>query len=191
MINFCLTNQPKLVNSKWTHKKRLKHGIWLYYDSGVEIINLPKHWIVFCGILWQGKVTDFIDSAKQNGIFYAITIDKKSGEIKVINDHMNSFYLTYGIQSIHFVVTNEIKVYSSSFKINQQWVNWLKTGKDVTAAPHIVPHPELDYQEKENITPLEGVKYLGAGDVLTLQGWDDFDCQPVITNWFIYYRDII
>ncbi len=190
MINFCLTNQPKLVNSKWTHKKRLKHGIWLYYDSGVEIINLPKHWIVFCGILWQGKVTDFIDSAKQNGIFYAITIDKKSGEIKVINDHMNSFYLTYGIQSRHFVVTNEIKVYSSSFKINQQWVNWLKTGKDVTAAPHIVPHPELDYQEKENITPLEGVKYLGAGDVLTLQGWDDFDCQPVTTNWFTFHRDI-
>ena len=194
MNNFCITNQPKLVNGKWTYKKLLKHGIWLYYDSGVEIINSPKHWIVFCGILWQGKVTDFIESVKQNGIFYAIVIDKKSGEIQVVNDFADSFNLTYYAEGRHFVVTNEIKVYGPSFKINQQWVNWskhrLSLREDLMTAPHIVPHPELRYQKKENITPLVGVKYLGAGYVLTLQGWDDFDCQPVITNWFIYYRDI-
>jgi len=195
MINFCITNQPKLVNGNWTHKKRLKHGIWVYYDSGVEIINLPKYWIVFCGILWEGKVTDFIDSAKQNGTFYAIVIDKKSGEMKVINDFMDSFHLTYHVSGRHFVVTNEIKVYGPSFKINQQWVNWAKEGAGVMDAP-LKPHPELRDQEKENITPLKGVQYLGASDVLTLQAWDDFDCCPTPTishschPYFAYNQDI-
>ena len=82
MINFCLTNRPNLINGKWTHKNLVK-GVWLYYDSGVEVIDLPHHIIVFCGILWEGKVTDFIRSDKQNGIFYAIVLKKSSGKIKV------------------------------------------------------------------------------------------------------------
>ena len=126
MINFCLTNNPTLVNGKWTHKKRLKHGLWLYYDSGVEVLNTRNHWVVFCGILWQGGIIDFIDSVKQNGIFYAIVINKKSGEVQVINDHADSFYLTYYAEGRHFVVTNEIKVYGPSFIIDLRWINLSK-----------------------------------------------------------------
>jgi len=190
MINFCLTNNPTLVNGKWTHKKRLKHGLWLYYDSGVEVLNTPNHWIVFCGILWQGEIIDFIDSVKQNGIFYAIVINKKSGEVQVINDHADSFYLTYYAEGRHFVVTNEIKVYGSSFIIDLRWINLSKRGTEYPLPT--VPHPEVQYQSvgSENITPYEGVKFIGAGDVLTLQGWDDFDCLPTITNWFTFHRDI-
>ena len=112
MINFCLTNKPKLVKGNWKSKKRLKHGVWLYYDSGVEIINSPKHWIVFGGILWEGQVTDFLKDTKQNGIFYAIVLNKISGEVQVINDFSDSFYLNYYMSGRHFVVTNEIKVSS-------------------------------------------------------------------------------
>ena len=181
MINFCLTNKPKLVKGNWKSKKRLKQGVWLYYDSGVEIINSPKHWIVFGGILWEGQVTDFLKDTKQNGIFYAIVLNKISGEVQVINDFSDSFYLNYYMSGRHFVVTNEIKVYGPSFKINQYWVNWSKQGVDLYQAPS---------PKKENITPLEGVKYLGAGDVLTFQAWDDFDCRPIVTNWFTYHRDV-
>jgi hypothetical protein len=209
MINFCLTNKPKLVNSNWKSKKRLKHGIWLYYDSGVEIINSPKHWIVFCGILWNGKVTDFIDSTKQNGIYYAIVIDKTSGEIQVINDFSDSFFLTYYAEGRHFVVTNEIKVYGPSFKINQYWVNWSELGHNLMEAPpkpysklrssssawynNVAPEFSVGVQ---NITPLVDVNYIGAGNVLTLQGWDDFDCQPSpmvaysCHPWFAHKQDI-
>ena len=74
MINFCLTNKPSLVNSDWQHKLNLLNGVWLYHDSGIEIVDSYKYTIVFCGILWEGKVADFARSVKQNGIFYAIVI---------------------------------------------------------------------------------------------------------------------
>ena len=63
----------------------------MYHDSGIEIVDSYKYTIVFCGILWEGKVADFARSVKQNGIFYAIVINKMSGEIKVINDFQDSF----------------------------------------------------------------------------------------------------
>ena len=97
MTNFCLTNKPDLVNGKWLYKKALSNGVWLYHDSGVEVLDLFRYVIVFYGILWEGKATDFVDSAKQNGMFYAMVLDRKSGEVKVINDFMDNFHLTYHI----------------------------------------------------------------------------------------------
>ena len=76
MINFCITNKLTLVKGKWANKKYLGNGLRLYYDSGVEIIHSLKHQIVFCGILWEGQVTDFLKDTKQNGTFYAIVINK-------------------------------------------------------------------------------------------------------------------
>ncbi len=170
MINFCLTNKPSLVNSDWQHKLNLLNGVWLYHDSGIEIIDSYKYTIVFCGILWEGKVADFARSVKQNGIFYAIVINKMSGEIKVINDFQDSFFLTYYVSGKHFVVTNEIKVYNSDFKVNLSWVEDSKLGVNLWDAPP-EPHPDLTSpnQIKENVTPLEGVQYLGAGKVLNLR----------------------
>ena len=214
MINFCLTNEPKLVKGKWTNKKlfckkEIKFGtpyatyyVYLYYDSGVEVIDLPRHVIVFCGILWKGEITDFLKNVKQNGIFYAIVINKVSGKVQVINDFMDSFYLNYYTRANQFVVTNDIQVYGSSFKINQNWVNWSNQGVNLMDSPSN-PHPNLTIPEGnsrmkisskqlklQNITPIKDVKYLGAGDVLTLQARDDIDCQPVVTNWFTYHRDV-
>jgi len=195
MNNFCITNERGLVNSKHPYKKYLKHGIWLYYDSGVEVIDLPQHVIVFYGILWQGKITDFLKNVKQNGIFYAVVFNKVTGKVQVINDFMDSFFLNYYTRANQFVVTNDIQVYGSSFKINQSWVNWSNLGVDLLQAPPTVPmhakkQDQPSPQLKENITPLVGVKYLGAGDVLALQTQNNVDCHPVITNWFAYHRDI-
>ena len=186
MINFCLTNNPTLVNGIWPNKLNLHNGVWLYYDSGVEIVDLPKHRIVFCGILWQGKVEDFVDTVKQNGIFYAIVINKESGEIKVINDFSDSFFLNYYVSGKDFVVTNQITAYSSKFEINQQWVNWSKRGVNLMDAPP-EPHPDLTSPDgnhmKENVTPLKGVQYLGPGKVLNLR-------KSSIDTYFSYNNDI-
>ena len=186
MINFCLTNKPDLVNSEWQNKLNLHNGVWLYYDSGVEIVDLPKHRIVFCGILWQGKVADFVDTVKQNGIFYAIVINKESGEIKVINDFSDSFFLNYYVSGKHFVVTNEIKVYNSKFKVNLSWVNWSKQGVNLMDAPP-EPHPDLTSPDGNhmlgNATPLKGVQYLGPGKVLNLR-------KSSIDTYFSYNNDI-
>ena len=195
MNNFCITNAPSQVKSKCTYKKYLKHGVWLYYDSGVKVIDLHQHVIVFYGILWQGKITDFLKNVKQNGIFYAVVLNKTSGKVQVINDFMDSFYLNYYTRANQFVVTNDIRVYGPSFKINQSWVNWSNQGVDLLQAPPTAPmhakkQDQPSPQLKENITPLVGVKYLGAGDVLALQTQNNVDCQPVITNWFAYHRDI-
>ncbi len=181
MINFCITNKLTLVKGKWANKKYLGNGLRLYYDSGVEIIQSLKHLIVFCGILWEGQVTDFLKDTKQNGTFYAIVINKKSGEIKVINDFMDNFHLTYYVQAGQFVVTNEICAYGSSFKINQQWVNWSKRGVNLMDPP-LKPNHKLLYApsppQNQNVTPLEGVKYLGAGNVLELRPQDgQYECS--------------
>jgi hypothetical protein len=194
MNNFCLTNERGLVNGKWTYKKYLRHGIWLYYDSGVEVIDLPQHVIVFCGILWQGKVTNFANNIKQNGIFYAVVFNKVTGKVQVINDVLDSFFLNYYVSGKHFVVTNEIKVYGPSFKINQAWVNWSKLGVKLMDAP-TKPHPDLTPPTKfrdvtlQNITPINGVKYLGAGQVLTLQTVDE-QLTSSCHTYFSYNDDI-
>ena len=203
MINFCITNEPKLVKGKWTNKKlfckkEIKFGtpyatyyVYLYYDSGVEVIDLPRHVIVFCGILWQGKVTNFLKNVKQNGIFYAVVINKKSGEVKVINDFMDNFHLTYYVQAGQFVVTNQITAYSSKFKINQQWINCSKLGINVMDPP-LKPNNELQFHHQVsfvgNVTPLEDVKYLGAGNVLELRPQDgQYECSEssFANPWFV------
>ena len=194
MINFCLTNQLTLVKGKWANKKYLGNGLRLYYDSGVEVIDMLQHVIVFCGILWQGKVTNFANNIKQNGIFYAVVFNKVTGKVQVINDVLDSFFLNYYVSGKHFVVTNEIKVYGPSFKINQQWVNVSKLGVKLMDAP-TQPHPDLTFPEGnhllgyENATPLEGVKYLGAGQVLTLQTVDKQLTSSCYT-YFSYNDDI-
>ena len=194
MINFCITNKPKLVNDKHPYKKYLKHGIWLYYDSGVKVIDLPQHVIVFCGILWEGKITDFLKNVKQNGIFYAIVISKVTGKVQVINDMLDSFFLNYYVSGKYFVVTNEIKAYSSSLGINYQWVNVSNLGVNLMDAPSKL-HPDLTLPTKfqdvrlQNITPLKGVKYLGAGQVLTLQNVEEqITCS--CHTYFSYNDDI-
>ena len=81
---------------------------------------------------------------------------------------MDNFHLTYYVQAGQFVVTNEICAYGSSFKINQQWVNWSKRGVNLMDPP-LKPNHELHYAPSsplnKNVTPLEDVKYLGAGNV--------------------------
>jgi hypothetical protein len=195
MINFCITNRDELVKGQWTYKKNLSHNVCLHYDSGVEIIETSTHLIAFCGILWEGKVTDFLKDVKQNGNYYAIVLDKVSGELKAITDFSNSFGLTYYAPDSNFVITNEIKVYGPSFKVNQQWINWCKKGVELTAP--VEPHPNLHSSSpfcnivRENHTPIIDVKLLKGGDTLTLESWDDFDCRPTITNWYKdYLKDI-
>ena len=190
MISFCLTNEPSLVNGDWQHKLHLHDGVWFYYDNGKryhgEILDLPKHRVVFCGVLWQGKVTDFVDNVKQNGIFYAIVINKESGEIKFINDFSDSFFINYHMSGKHFVVTNEIKVYSSDFTVNSSWVYRAKRGDNLWNAPP-EPHDDLAVPAgnriNENATPLKGVQYLGPGKVLNLT-------KSTIETYFSYNDDI-
>ena len=190
MISFCLTNEPSLVNSDWQHKLHLHDGVWFYYNNGKryhgEILDLPKHRVVFCGVLWQGKVTDFVDNVKQNGIFYAIVINKESGEIKFINDFSDSFFINYHMSGKHFVVTNEIKVYSSDFTVDSSWVYRAKRGDNLWNAPP-EPHDDLAVPAgnriNENATPLKGVQYLGPGKVLNLT-------KSTIETYFSYNDDI-
>ena len=67
MINFCITNSDHIKKENFDHKISLGNDTVLYHDSMVEIKDLPKHLIAFCGILWEGQIEDFADSDRQNG----------------------------------------------------------------------------------------------------------------------------
>ena len=126
MINFCVTNNPDQIRGEWTTRKRLDingSAVWLCYDRGVELTECQHHWILFCGILWQGDVTDFIpeETTRQNGIFYCVVIDKVSGRVRAFNDWHDSFHLTYHVSRRNFIVTNQLTAYGPAFEINRKW----------------------------------------------------------------------
>ena len=84
MINFCITNSDHIKKDNFENKISLGNNNVLYHDSMVEIKDLSKHLIAFCGILWEGQIEDFTESDQQNGQFYAMVFDKQSNIVKVI-----------------------------------------------------------------------------------------------------------
>ena len=95
MINFCITNSNNLVKYSFHNQLSLTKDVTLYYDNMVEVVDLPNHVVIFCGILWQGDVSDFVETPNQNGQFYAVVFNKKTRTIKVITDFLEDFPVYY------------------------------------------------------------------------------------------------
>ena len=139
--------------------------VTLYYDNSAEVKELPNHIIVFCGMLWQGDVSDFVETSSQNGQFYAVVFTKKTRTIKVITDFLEDFPVYYYIKDNNFVVTNSILAFGNQLKLNLDWLNKAK-------------HNEYC----EIITPINDVKRIGPGSVL------EFNVDDVCENVYAWYN---
>ena len=139
--------------------------VTLYYDNSAEVKELPNHIIVFCGMLWQGDVSDFVETSSQNGQFYAVVFTKKTRTIKVITDFLEDFPVYYYIKDNNFVVTNSILAFGNQLKLNLDWLTQAKNN-----------------YYSDSITLINDVKRIGPGGVL------EFSVDDVCENVYTWYN---
>ena len=131
----------------------------------VEVKELPNHIIVFCGMLWQGDVSDFVETSSQNGQFYAVVFTKKTRTIKVITDFLEDFPVYYYIKDNNFVVTNSILAFGNQLKLNLDWLTQAKNN-----------------YYSDSTTLINDVKRIGPGGVL------EFSVDDVCKNVYTWYN---
>ena len=165
MINFCITNSSNLVKYLFHNQLPLTKDVTLYYDNMVEVVDLPNHVVVFCGILWQGDISDFIETPNQNGQFYAVVFNKKTRSIKAITDFLEDFPVYYYIKDDNFVITNRILAFGNQLKLNLVWITKAKNN-----------------EYTDSITPISDVKRIGPGSVL------EFSVNNICENIYTWYN---
>ena len=169
MINFCITNSDHIKKDNFDHKISLGNNTVLYHDSMVEIKDLSKHLIAFCGILWEGQIEDFTDSARQNGQFYAVVFDKQSNTVKVISDFLEDFPVYYHIKDGKFAITNSLLAFSNTLEIDEKWIGLAQSGNYTDRLIQPCEGIATDKYLTDNITPIKDVKRLGPGRVMEIQ----------------------
>jgi asparagine synthetase B (glutamine-hydrolysing) len=183
LINFCITNSNNLVKYSFHNQLSLTKDVTLYYDNMVEVVDLPNHVVIFCGILWQGDVSDFVETPNQNGQFYAVVFNKKTRTIKVITDFLEDFPVYYYIKDNNFVVTNRILAFSNQLKLN---LSWIVRAKNNEYTDRLIPaHNDLELKKElysKNVTPIRDVKRVGPGGIL------EFNVDDVCENVYTWYN---
>ncbi len=169
MINFCITNSDHIKKDNFDHKISLGNDTVLYQDSMVEIKDLPKHLIAFCGILWEGQIEDFTESDRQNGQFYAMVFDKQSNTVKVISDFLEDFPVYYYIKDDKFAITNSLLAFSNSLDIDEKWIGLAQSGNYTDRLIQPYDGITTDKYLTNNITPIKDVKRLGPGRAIEIQ----------------------
>ena len=169
MINFCITNSDHIKKDNFENKISLGNNNVLYHDSMVEIKDLSKHLIAFCGILWEGQIEDFTESDQQNGQFYAMVFDKQSNIVKVISDFLEDFPVYYYIQDGKFAITNSLLAFSKSLDIDEKWFGLAQSGNYTDRLIQPYDGIATDKYLTNNITPIKDVKRLGPGRAIEIQ----------------------
>ena len=116
-------------------------------------------------MLWQGDVSDFVETSSQNGQFYAVVFTKKTRTIKVITDFLEDFPVYYYIKDNNFVVTNSILAFGNQLKLNLDWLTQAKNN-----------------YYSDSITLINDVKRIGPGGVL------EFSVDDVCENVYTWYN---
>lgn len=178
MIKFLLTDN---VNKQKTNlSNQIKLGNFLLFcDSAIELCETANSVIVFCGILWGDQRLEQFEDTKfvPNGQFYCLLFNKKTESINVWTDFLEDFPVYYNTNN-GLQITNSLLDFESK-TINRQWYKlaykhnaYIDKLIDYNPGiPKLWNNSEFSADQwYNNITPLENVKRLGPGRVLTVNG---------------------
>lgn len=168
MIDFCITNNRDLCSCDFENKIPLKNNFTLQHDNSVQVKEINDKLILFCGILWEGRIEDFLQSHRQNGDFYCVIFDKRTHVVEVISDFLENFPIYYYKDKDDIVITNCISGFSRKVKPNADWIKL--ANKKIYVDRLIQPCAGITTKSylNQNITVLENVHRLGPGSVISL-----------------------